>query len=409
MRMFFILLILSILHISVAFSCELPSERPHKVINKPRNGFDTTLFSETVSDLLDNGYMGYSVTLRGKAGKIIAQINHGYARTPCENGGAQKFNGATQAPIGSVSKALTAATVIHRAEKLGKVDLNHPFRSYLPKRWRNELHASLHPVTLKHLLQHKGGFAKSAKTLWNHKYSYQERLRLGAESYIVAAQNIAKNENKKIPEPITTRSYSNTSFALWNASTASLTPKKWANVEAGYDGTEITYDSYIRPHAYRLYKDMVQKVLFDPINVTGGCNTYTESDNYAMNYNSPDGEYGKNHSEPGRPCAIGGWFLSSRALSKAVHHIVSTRKVVNQHHEEMFLNNNNRLVFASRSNLPDGSAFSHNGSRFNGTAKAEVIVFPNGMVAAAIANSNKKGDSSGLLSAVLEGYKAALP
>ena len=100
--------------------------------------------------------------------------------------------------------------------------------------------------------------------------------------------------------------------------------------------------------------------------------------------------------------------MSTRALSKVIHRVVATREVIDQNHDEMFRTNDLRIVFATKRGLPDGSGFSHNGSRFNGTAEAEVIVFPNGMVAAAIANSNRTGTGTKLINVLADGYRAGL-
>ncbi|TCP42896.1 serine hydrolase domain-containing protein [Rhodovulum marinum] len=391
-----------------ALACDLPATRPSFVDTAPRAGFDTARFADEVAEALGDRFMGYAVTLRARSGAVIAQVNRGYARTPCEDGGAKTFNGRTVSPIGSVSKALTAATVIHRAETLDSVSLDDPFRDYLPARWRPALHASLDPVTLRNLLEHRGGFAKSGKTLWGHEFTLEERYALGEESYLVRAQDIAKGSRTCVPAPVTRRCYANTSFALWNVSTASLTPRKWATIEAAYQPGEITYDSYLLVHAYRLYRETVEKVLFDPLDVSGGCNVYTDPMHRAFTYDGPDSERGTDRADPGRPCAIGGWFMSTRDLSAVIHRIATTREVIDANHDLMFSSGDDRLVFASRTRVADGFAVAHNGSRWGGDAKAEVIVFPNGYVAAAIANSSAGGAGPNLRGALVRGYDAAV-
>lgn len=392
---------------SIGMACTMPEARPSFTDVEPRASFDTAAFANTVSDALGHRFMGYAVTLRDRAGTIVAQINHGYARSPCEAGGEKKFNGRTVSPIGSVSKVLTAATVIHRAENLDSVSLEDPFQDYLPERWRADLHPSLQSVTLRNLLEHRGGFAKSARTLWNHKFSVQERLELGAETYLVAAENIAKNIRLCVPVPRTERCYANTSFALWNTSAASLKPSKWAQIEDGYQPGEISYGSYIRVHIYAQYQDIVRKTLFDPVGVDAGCNVYTSERHRAFTYDGPMAERGINRAEQGRPCAIGGWFMSSRDLSAVVHRIVNTREVINANHHLMFVNGDKRLVFSNRTRVTEGRASSHGGSRWSGAAKAQVVVFPNGYVAAGVMNSKPAEGGPDLRTAIIRGYNAA--
>lgn len=392
-----------------ALACDLPTDRPGVIDTEPRGNFDTGAFANGVATALGQRFMGYAVTLRDRDGTIVAQINHGYARTPCETGGEKRFNGLTVSPIGSVSKALTAAVVIHRAEALDGVSLDDPFRNYLPERWRNELHPSLQPVTLRNLLEHRGGFAKSGKTLWGHEFTMRERYALGEESYLVRARNIAKGENACVPSPAAKRCYANTSFALWNLSAASIRPERWAEIEAGYSPGEIDYESYLTVYAYNLYRDAAQRILFDPVGVAGGCNVHTGATHRAFTYAGPGSETGKDRAEPGRPCAIGGWFMSTRALSRAIHRVVTTREVIDANHDLMFSGGDDRLVFASRVRVSNGYAFAHNGSRWGGQAKAEVVVFPNGYVAAAIANSESGNAGPSLRDALTASYDAALP
>ncbi|MFV0473894.1 MAG: hypothetical protein ACK5MQ_06760, partial [Pikeienuella sp.] len=167
-------------------------------------------------------------------------------------------------------------------------------------------------------------------------------------------------------------------------------------------------DSYLRVHAYRLYRDMVAEVLFRPVGASGGCNVYTGANHRAFTYDGPDSETGVDRSEEGRPCAIGGWFMSTRDLSAVVHRIVNTREVVDANHDFMFSAGDDRLVFASRPQVAGGFAVAHNGSRWGGDAKAEIIVFPNDYVAAAIANSQDDEEGPNLRAAMIRGYDAAL-
>jgi hypothetical protein len=408
--------VLGLAHASAA--CDLPDERPAFVNVKPRDSIDTERFATEIQAAMGNRVMGYAVTLRGPAGRIIAQINGGYARTPCEAGGAKKFNGLTESPIGSVSKVFTAAYVIHRAEKLGSVSLDDPFADYLPARWRSALHPSMQPVTLRQLLGHRGGFGHSGRTYFDRAFSFEDRLKLGGESYIVRARNMALGENDCVPEWIDVpqnetlsqfnRCYANASLALWNYSAASTRPGPWAEVEAGWSPREITYDSYISVHAGRLYREGVERQLLAPAGVTGGCNEHVNDLHRAFVYDDPDDKRGVNLSDPGKPCAVGGWFMSTRALSAAVHRLVSTREVIDENHDLMFADASERLVFFDGKNVTGGRAVWHGGSRQNRAARAEVMVFPNGMVAAVIVNSRSVGQGPALDTMLLDAYEASL-
>lgn len=395
-------------------ACVLPAERPSFVKSVPRANFDTDRFAETVRAAMGDRVMGYAVTLRARSGTVIAQINQGYARTPCEEGGEKRFNGRTVSPIGSVSKVFTAALVIHRAEKLSQVSLDDPFGNYLPERWRPHLHSSMQGVTLRQLIGHRGGFGHSGRTYFGRSFSFEDRLRLGDESYIVRARNLARGENDCVPEydenapdPHFDRCYANASLALWNYSAASTRPEAWKEVEEGWSPGEIDYESYIRVHAGRLYRRAVERQIFAPAGASGGCNEHTGETHRALIYDDPDDQRGVDLSDPGKPCAVGGWFMSTLDLTAAVHRLVTTREVIDEHHDLMFAGNSERLVFFNASNLADGRAVWHGGSRRNGSARAEVMIFPNGMVAAVIVNSRSVGRGPDLDAMLLDAYVAA--
>lgn len=405
-------------------ACELPDERPSYVDTKPRSGFDTQRFASDIEAAMGDRVMGYAVTLRGPAGVIIAQINGGFARTPCESGGAKNFNGLTVSPIGSVSKVFTAAFAIHRAEKLADVSLDDPFWMYLPERWRSDVHASMRGVTLRHLLGHQAGFGHSGRTYFDRSFSYEDRLRLGGESYITRARNMARNTKGCVPEfretehesdpsnanaPRFDRCYANASLAMWNFSAASTRPGPWADVEAGWSPGEIDYASYVSVHAGRLYREGVDRQLLSPAGALGGCNEHAGPERHrALIYDDPDDKRGVDLSDPGKPCAIGGWFMSTRALTAAVHRLVSTREVIDENHDHMFASDAERLVFFNDKIVSGGRAVWHGGSRRNGSARAEVVVFPNGMVAAVIVNSRNAQSGPKLDTMLLDAYETAL-
>lgn len=399
---------------TAGWACDLPSVRPSASEAVPQGSFDTERFVAEVRAALDDRVMGYAVTLRARSGTVIARVNHGYARTPCEDGGGRDFNGRTVSAIGSVSKVFTAALAIHRAERNAEVSLDDPFRDYLPERWQSGLHPSMRGVTLRQLIGHRAGFAHSGRTYFGRSYSFEDRLRLGGESYIARARNMALGENDCVPEwmataapPRFSRCYANASMALWNYSAASIRPGPWQEVEDGWSPGEIDYESYITVHAGRLYREAVERQLLQPAGATGGCNEHGNDARGALIYDDPDDERGTDLSDPGAPCAVGGWFMSTRDLTAAVHRLVNTREVIDENHDLMFASNAERLVFFSAGGVEGGRAVWHGGSRRGGSARAEVMVFPTGMVAAVIVNSRSVGEGPALDTMLLRAYNAA--
>lgn len=121
----------------------------------------------------------------------------------------------------------------------------------------------------------------------------------------------------------------------------------------------------------------------------------------------PNDGRGIDLSDPGAPCAVGGWIISTRDLTAAVHRLVNARDVVNENRDLMFASDAERLVFFSAGSVEGGLAVGHGGSRQRGSARAGVMVFPTGMVAAVIVNSRGVGGGPALDMVLMRACNAA--
>jgi hypothetical protein len=73
----------------------------------------------------------------------------------------------------------------------------------------------------------------------------------------------------------------------------------------------------------------------------------------------------------------------------------------------MFASDGERLVFVSARRVEGGRAVWHGGSRLDGSARAEIMVFPTGMVAAVIVNSRSVGEGPALDMMLRRAYDSA--
>ena len=112
--------------------CSLPDERPHKEFARDNPTYHTQAFVNKVKSMMGDRFMGYSVALQGRRGKLSAFVNYGWARTPCALDGFQKFNTDTQAAWGSVTKAITATAVMRKVERRQNRALDDKILTYLP-------------------------------------------------------------------------------------------------------------------------------------------------------------------------------------------------------------------------------------------------------------------------------------
>jgi hypothetical protein len=90
-----------------------------------------------------------------------------------------------------------------------------------------------------------------------------------------------------------------------------------------------------------------------------------------------------------------------------VHRWVNTREVINEIRDLMFASDGERLVFVNARSVEGSRAVGHGGSRQGGSARAEVMVFPAGMVAAVIVNSRSVGEGPALDTMLRRAYDAA--
>lgn len=366
--------------LSAEAACELPSQRPMQTKAEFSPLLDTQVFVDSVASTLGNDLMGYVVILQSRAGKIIAEVNYGYARTPCETAGVQPFTRNTTVTWGSVTKMVTAAAVIDRIEQSRRQSFDDRMADYLPRRW--SIGEGWKDVKIRHLLSHQGGFVPS--------------------NPIPLSQRVATEETER---PVGTREYSNANYSAWHFMGSFFGPLNyWKQVEDGYSSNEIAYDDYIWSYTRPRWKEVLRTRIFDPLGIKGECDQSDfNGSNYALYYRTPNQETGYFYnSADDTNCASGGMVMSPKDMGVFLHALTRTDKIVTQESYQslMRIESNGRFGFDGSTAVSDGRFFWKNGawrksvrpSSIPGNTAAGALVtyiidFPNGTGAVFASNS----------------------
>lgn len=390
-------------------ACTLPQSRPVDVFARSVNAINTEVFTDTIQDIVGGDVMGYVVLLRGKNGRRIAEIDYGYARTPCEPEGVRKFNRNTVVPWASVTKMITTAAVLHKTEKSANRKLTDRILNYLPERWEVQSCTGASDrcwryVKIQDLLSYQSGFRKSGGK------TFQQRLESPG----------AQTEGR-----IGQRSYNNSHFSIWHYMGSFFAPGKMKKAEAGYSGGEITYDDYIFAMTRSIWKNYLQKNIYDPLDIQGTCSDVSIGDNnYAKTYQTTSSKRGYKPNSLDTPnCAAGGVVMSPKDMSKFIYSLSQTQKIISRdlYNETLALENNDVLGWNGSNAVTGGLAFRKAGgssskktsrlpdNNFSGRVGAEVVVFPNGMSAVMVINSKRpKSSEWKLKTTLIEAYNAGI-
>ena len=380
------------------------SAPPFEKSSKPRDGFDTAAFIDSVVADLGSAVRGYAVFLRGKAATIIAKATYGYARTPSEERGVQPFNGRTQTAWGSVTKMITTAAVIDKTERSNTRSLDEKMIDFLPERWRKHVHKGHRDVTIRHLLSYQSGLGMNAPP--------------GVDNKDIL-QRLSNPPEKKVGK----RKYSNVTFGIFHYMGRFFRQARWDELEAGFTPGEIDYDSYVFGHGLAIYKQVTRNRIFKPLGIEASCNEVDYAgDNYALFYDNAQSERGYFLNPQDRPgCATGGIVMSARHMGKFLHALTRTDEVISRDNYKALLAIPNNDVLGWNGNRPvkDGKAFHKAGGRTlrgkfipgntaSGHAGADIMAFPNGMSAVVAINSARAAGTKKLRDILVDAYDAGL-
>lgn len=365
-------------------------------------GMDTARFAQLLEDSL---YWfpnkGWAATLRNANGQVVASINQGLARTACDPNGAQAFNTSTETPWGSVSKLMTTAAAL-RVAKQRNVSLDEPLIEHLPYRWRNQIHSRFvvgengsGPVTLRMMLQHRGGFHHSGCA----NRTIKDRL---LDGDIINCGSAAEPEWQ--PE-VGVRSYANMSQGIFQIALAYMDNPLAMNFhEMQRANLPIaTYDAQIQTITNDFYRNYVTQNLLTPIGVTATCNLPALANvpgaNYTLWYSDANDPLGELPSDQSHSCAAGGWSMSSNEMSLFLHQLKFGSLILQPDSYALMEGSSQDSLGWWRSEWSIGTVYTHNGA-WGGT-RSEVRALPGGYTATLVTNSGPHGTLGGALNTAL--------
>jgi len=370
-------------------------------------GFNTRLFNNTVARTLGSGQMGYVMVLRDRTGKIVAEINYGYARRPGEATGALSFTRDTTVTWGSVTKMITAAAAIDRTEQIPRLNLDMKMADYVPERWR--VANAWKAVTFRHLLSYQGGFDDNSLPSSGPKPTFRNRI---------AAQRTER--------AVGSRLYVNANFSAFHFLGKFFTgDTAWKAIEDGYPGGELSYDDYVWSKTRPIWMNVLQTRIFGPLGIKGACGKIDFNGNsYALYYDDPQSSRGflVNPIDMVN-CASGGIVMSANDMGIFLHALTQTNKIITQanYRATFGLTSNNNVVAWNRSRaVTGGRAFEKAGAHTvsgsgiigntaEGRVETYVMAFPNGMTAVFATNSSFPDNATWSPSSMLRAaYEAGL-
>ncbi len=334
---------------------------------------------------------GWAATLTDADGEMIASVTQGLARTACDPGGERAFTVNTETPWGSVSKLITTVAAIHAADAKG-VNLDLPLVNFLPLRWRNQVHSRYAlgengsgPVTLRHILQHRGGFRHSSCS----GDTIKDRLIHGD---LICGSDLSPEP----PPSVGTRDYSNMVgiFQITLAYVAEAAQMQSVESFASqYNNAD--YDSYIQTVTNNVYRRYVKDELFAPIGITGSCNmaelkTASVSGNYTLWYASDTDSSGTLPPDQNHTCASGAWIMSSVEMARFLHRMADGTSLLSAEDYALMEQGKTESHGWWRSDWQLGTVYSHTGG-WSGTSSA-VRALPGGLISTAVYNSGGYDD-----------------
>ncbi len=381
---------------AAAIACDLPQNRPHQEFRTVDNFINTEAFVEHVRTTIGDDVMGYAVILRSPTGKTVAAINHGWAKSPCEEDGALAYNSNTVTPWASVTKMVTLAAVLNKIKRFSTRSIDERMIDHLPERWDvNNCDGSgscWSDVEIRHLLPYQAGFGNSGGLGW------PETLALPAT-----------------PRPVGNRKYMNAHYSAWHYMGSFFAGGIMRQAEEDFDGADDEYEDYIFDAVREIWERYLKREVFDPVGIQGACRDVDfAGDNFALlyNYKTPasDGDPGKKTtSADGKNCTSGGIVMSVNDMSKFVHALANTDKIISkkQYENHLMITGSNVFGWNESDPVDDGRVwFKAGGAGSPGHVGAHIAAFSSGYTAVIAVNSFQRSDSDwsriGVLKAAYE-------
>ncbi len=385
--------------------------------------FDKAKFTTEIKKNFAGKAMGYQVVLL-KKGQVVEKVAGGLARNATDGFVEMTIN--TPANIGSTVKFFAGTSLLHKLQTPSRsggglnARLNEPAYKYFPQIWQDNMHPSIKQITLKDLLQHKGGFIHNDPdpTL----KVYFDYLRKGVSSD--KTQSYAYGKRNYANANITTVGYilvavDNPGFL---ASLNQIIATKKLKPE----------DPFIQKFLGENYENYMKTQVFNEINpaIFPSCDAPKDypAKNiiYAKTYPLPGAvtkgsEYSSKVSD-GACHAAGGWYISANELAAYVANFAATETIVSASTRDLMFDDDapqDQLLWSF--DIKDADLlknFDWNNSPYmggdQGGAHATIVKLPNdyyavGIVNSSVLNEQGKAGGSGLLTLnIIEAFNAGV-
>ena len=385
---------------------------------------DKAKFTTEIYKKFDSKAMGYQVILL-KKGQIVEEVADGWARN-VEDGNV-KMTVNTPANIGSTVKFFAGTALLQKLQKgtyLGggfNTRLLEPAYRYLPKIWQDNMDVSIQKITLKDLLQHKGGFIHndpdpSLKVFFDY-------LKKGVSMDQTQAFAYGK------------RKYANANITLIGYLLAAVdNPAFLTNLNNTIAAKKLKADDpLIQTYLGQAFENYMKANIFSKIKpaIAPSCdapNEYPQNVKYAKSYALPStvtkgAEYSSKTDNVSKAChAAGGWYITGRELAAYVANFAATETIVSDETRNLMFEDDapqNQLLWSM--NIPDPDLlknFGWNTSPYmggdHGGAHATIVKLPNDYYAVGIVNSGilddkgQVGSSYLLTQKIIEAFNSSV-
>jgi len=370
---------LSSIYPFVASSGCLPDDPPHTENFYLNKHINSQRFVRHIADTVDNKVMGYVAILRGKDGSLLAAIEHGWAKTPCEDGIGLPYTKNTISSWASVTKVVTAATILNKINRFWSRSLDERLIDHFPDGWVvGDCYIADNcwsDAQIRHALSHRAGFDKSINTPWPDRF-------LSGES----------------EKPIGERSYTNDAFSIWHYLGSFLAAGKMADAETSYTMSDGDYTQYIFDATRQIWKDYLNNQIAKKAGIKLSCGDVDfNGDNFALIYDDPNDEtQGYQPNSVDTPnCTSGGMVMSANSMSKFYHTLVNTDRILSPSFfsDTMQIAKPELMGFDGREEMQNGEfSYQKNGGARGGRIAADTMYFTDGLTAVIVRNSKKQDD-----------------
>lgn len=360
--------------------------------------FDRGRFETEIRRNFVNKTMGYQVILI-KDGVFVAEVAGGLARNPIDGGDEMTLD--TPANIGSTVKFFAGTALLQKLQQKAAENgtmnmwLARKVFQYFPKVWQEGMHESIKQITLRDLLQHKGGFihndsgmkvffdylAKGVSSDQTQSFAYGKRryanANITAIGYVLAAidnpqflqtiDQIIASKNLQADDPLI-------QTMLGNAFEAYMKNRIFSKVQPAIAPTCDAPAVYAQ-----------KNIVFAHI--------------YALPTTSSTGIFSSSKTNGGACHAAGGWYISGRELATYVANFSATDTIVNAATRDLMFDDDapeNQMVWShNTSSQLLLKNFQWNSTPFMGGdwgGHATIVQLPNGYYAVGITNSGILND-----------------